>query len=93
MGRTKGRYRAEFEVGEQVCIANREFLLRFIAEWKYHHPLQPEQVAYADKIATVRSVGFYHGGDELYTLFDVPGIWNEACLRPLRQEPTKSEDL
>src|SRR5690349_7841938 len=81
MGRTKGPYRAEFEIGEKVQIADREFLLNFISEWKYHHPLQPEQLAYADQIASVQSVGFYHGGDEVYTLFHIPGIWNEECLR------------
>jgi hypothetical protein len=81
MGRTKGPYRAEFEIGEKVQIADREFLLKFISEWKYHHPLQPEQLAYADQIATVQSVGFYHGGDEVYTLFGISGIWNEECLR------------
>lgn len=28
------------------------------------------------------SVTFYHGGDELYELKGVPGLWHEACLTP-----------
>jgi hypothetical protein len=28
----------------------------------------PEQLEYADRIATVEDVGFYHGGDPLYWL-------------------------
>ena len=26
-------------------------------------------------------VGFYHGGDALYELEGVPGVWHEVCLR------------
>jgi len=33
-------------------------------------------VSYAGKAAEV-------GGDELYKLRDVPGIWNESCLKAL----------
>jgi hypothetical protein len=25
-------------------------------------------------------VGFYHGGDVLYTLDGIPGLWHEQCL-------------
>jgi len=35
---------------------------------------------YAGIQATVKSVGFYHGGDQLYVLEYVPGIWHEICL-------------
>ena len=52
-----------------------------MAEWKYHHKLQPEQLAHADALAEVEKVGFYHGGDVLYNLKNVPGIWHEQCLR------------
>jgi hypothetical protein len=38
---------------------------------------------FADKIAKVKSVGFYHGGDELYELEGVLGTWHEQCLRPV----------
>jgi hypothetical protein len=27
-------------------------------------------------------VAFYHGGDVLYTLDDIPGTWHEACMHP-----------
>jgi hypothetical protein len=36
---------------------------------------------YADRVARVESVGFYHGGDELYKLQGITGIWHEQCLR------------
>ena len=32
------------------------------------------------QIATVDSVGYYFGADELYTLQGIRGIWNEPCL-------------
>jgi hypothetical protein len=28
----------------------------------------------------VVDVGFYHGGDELYHVECMPGIWHESCL-------------
>jgi hypothetical protein len=74
-------YRETFPKGSEVRIANREFLDDFRRAWKYHNKLQDEQLPYADKIATVNSVGYYHGGDVLYELEGVPGIWHEACLR------------
>jgi hypothetical protein len=43
-------------------------------------PLQPEQLAHAGAIAEVEEVGFYHGGDVLYNLKNIPGIWHEQCL-------------
>jgi hypothetical protein len=82
MGKTKGPYQAEFLRGSRVMIADRPFLDHFLNHWKFHHKLQPAQIEFADKIAKVQSVGFYHGGDELYELKDVPGLWHEQCLRP-----------
>jgi len=63
-----------------VLIRDREFLERFMAEWKLHNPLEPSQLAFAGRASSVKSVGYYHGGDELYSLADVPGTWHEACL-------------
>jgi hypothetical protein len=40
------------------------------------------QLEAAGKAAQVKSVGFYHGGDELYELEDLPGLWHEANLEP-----------
>ena len=74
-------YKEAFPVGTDVRIADRAFLDEFKATWEFHHKLLPDQLAYADKQTTVAGVGFYHGGDPVYTLADVPGIWLEQCLR------------
>jgi hypothetical protein len=73
-------YKAIFPEGSKVRIAATAVLEEFQKTWKYHHPLQPEQLQFAGVTAVVKSVGFYHGGDQLYVLEDVPGIWNEPCL-------------
>jgi hypothetical protein len=80
MGRTKGYYREEFPAGSVVRIASRPALEKFIAGWKFHHPLDPSQLQFAGYPAEVERVSFYHGGDELYELKGVPGVWHEACL-------------
>lgn len=80
MGKTKGPYQEEFPEGSTVQIADRAFPEDFLKKWKLHHELDPQQLIYANKIAKVKSVGFYHGGDELYELNGVPGIWHERCL-------------
>ena len=74
-------YKESFPVGSDVRIAAVEELEQFRREWRYHHPLEAEQVSFAGRAATVATVGFYHGGDVLYTLEDIPGIWHECCLR------------
>ena len=81
MGKTKGPYNIEFPKGTRVRIASRPELERFQQEWRYHNPLQPEQLAFADHVSTVARIGFYHGGDELYWFHDIPGTWHECCLR------------
>jgi hypothetical protein len=83
MGKTKGPYNEEFPQGTKVKIAGRNFLEDFHRTWKYHHRLEPEQFGFVDKIANVKSVGFYHGGDELYELDGVPGLWHEVYLRAI----------
>jgi hypothetical protein len=80
MGKTKGLNKAEFEVGAEVRIADRAFLERFLEEGQYHNELETEQLAYADRVARVKSVAFFHGGDEIYTLEEIPGVWHEECL-------------
>jgi hypothetical protein len=80
MGVTKGRYQEEFSVGSFVRVADRRTLDDFLTKWKYHHPLEPGQLEFANVRAKIASVGFYHGGDELYELEGVPGIWHESCL-------------
>lgn len=80
MGTQNGPYKADFPEGSSVRIKPREALDDFLRTWKYHDPIKDFQLKYAGQIAIVRSVGFYFGGDELYTLEGVPGIWNECCL-------------
>lgn len=76
-----GPYEAEYKAGDSVRIASQDVLLRFMREWRYHHPLHEEQVGYAGTISRVMDVGFYHGGDPLYRLEDVPGYWHEEHLQ------------
>jgi hypothetical protein len=78
-----GAYKENFPKGSRVRIADRAFLENFLATWKYHNKLQADQLGYADREATVKEIGYYHGGDVLYKLDGVPGTWHEACLRPL----------
>lgn len=84
MGKTKGPYKEEFPKGSRVKIASRSTLEEFLKTWRLHNKLQPEQLEYAGQVAEVDSIGFYHGGDELYKLKGVPGIWHEQCLEAAR---------
>jgi hypothetical protein len=83
MGKTKGLNNAEFELGTEVRIADRAFLEEFLEAGQYHNELEPEQLAYAGRTAKVRNVSFFHGGDEIYTLEGIPGVWHEECLTAL----------
>jgi hypothetical protein len=74
-------YKEKFAVGTMVRVADRPSLENFKRTWKYHHPIDLSQFAHADALAKVESVGFYHGGDVLYRLDGIPGIWHEECLR------------
>jgi len=80
MGKRNGLYAVDFPAGSKVRIKSREYLEEFQRTWKFHHPLQDSQLEYAGITATVQSVSSYHGGDELYYLENVPGVWNEPCL-------------
>jgi hypothetical protein len=75
-------YKATFPEGSKVRVISKAALETFRLDWKYHHKLEPEQMEYAGATATVKSVSFYHGGDQLYVLENIPGIWNEPCLEP-----------
>jgi len=74
-------YTEKFPVGSEVRIGDEDFLAGFLRSWKFHHPLDPGQIFFAGKAAKVEKVGFFHGGDVLYNLCGVPGIWHEECLR------------
>jgi hypothetical protein len=69
-----------FPKGSKARVADRATLENFLATWKYHHKLRPDQLEYADQVATVASVGFYHGGDPVYELEGLPGLWLDQCL-------------
>jgi hypothetical protein len=73
-------YKAKFPKGSKVRIIPTDALETFARDWKFHHKLRPEQMEYAGATAIVKEVSFYHGGDQLYVLENIPGIWNEPCL-------------
>ncbi len=74
-------YQELYPEGSKVRVADRGILLTFQREWALHHELAPEQIEFAGRVAVVRTVEYYHGGDVLYRLDGVPGTWHEACLR------------
>ncbi len=73
-------------VGTKVRIADLPVLKDFKAQWRLHHPLDPIQLEFAGQTAKVVTVGFYHGGDELYEMEGIPGIWHEACIELAENE-------
>ena len=81
MGKTKGLNNAEFTVGTEIQIADRAFLESFLEAGQYHNELEPEQLEFAGRVAKVKEVSFFHGGDEIYSLEGIPGVWHEECLR------------
>jgi hypothetical protein len=80
VGKTKGLNNVEFAVGSEVRIADRPFLESFLEAGQYHNELEPEQLDYAGHVAKVKEVTFFHGGDEIYALEGIPGVWHEECL-------------
>jgi hypothetical protein len=73
-------YHPRFSPDEPVRIANRATLDEFFRSYKLHHPLQVVQLEYAGQIAKVIRASMYHGGDQLYELKGIPGIWHENLL-------------
>jgi len=76
-------YQNRFLKGSRVRIVPRPALDQFRSTWKLHHPLIDEQLLFAGEPTTIAKVGFYHGGDVVYELHGVPGIWHEVCLEEL----------
>jgi hypothetical protein len=74
-------YHARYPAGSTVKIASRKILDDFFLSWRYHHKLVQQQFEFSDRVVEVKSIGFYHGGDVLYELVGVPGIWHEQCLQ------------
>ena len=75
-------YQELYPQGSSIKIASRQELEEFFSAWRFHHQLEAKQLAYAGRCARVIKIGFYHGGDVLYELENIPGIWHESCLRP-----------
>jgi hypothetical protein len=73
-------YQEQFPKDSLVRVKDQAMLELFKKEWLYHNPLNSAQLIYAGKEGKVVGVGFYHGGDVLYTLESMPGIWREQCL-------------
>jgi hypothetical protein len=86
-------YKATFPEGSSVRVIPRAALEKFAREWTYHHKLLPEQMEFAGVTAIVKEVTFYHGGDQLYVLENLPGIWNEPCLESLDPRKENEHDL
>lgn len=75
-------YKEAYPKGSRIRIASRATLKEFRRNWKHHHRLKWWQLWYADRVTVVTRVSYYHGGDTLYSLGNVPGIWHESCLLP-----------
>lgn len=71
-------------------IVDRGRLEEFARTWKYHHPLAPEQMAFAGSEVVVGKVGMYHGGDQLYEFPGIPGYWHEELLEAVPEPPLKT---
>jgi hypothetical protein len=71
---------AKYPVGSKVQVADRAVLEDFFANWTLHNKLKRGQLEYAGKVAKVKRSYMYHGGDILYELKGIPGIWHEQCL-------------
>jgi hypothetical protein len=75
-------YQERYLAGTNIRIGSVERLLEFKRTWKYHHPISDEQIKAAGKVAKVKGASFYHGGDVLYALEGIGGIWHEQVLDP-----------
>jgi hypothetical protein len=73
-------YHEAFRVGEKIRIKSKEYLLNFKKSWKYHNNITNDQIEYGGQEVYVDRIGAYHGGNLLYELKDVPGVWHEQLL-------------
>jgi hypothetical protein len=71
---------AKHAMGALVRVAAARDLEEFLLTWKLHHPLRPEQLHYGGQTARVVRSMMYLGGDVLYELDGIPGIWHEKCV-------------
>ena len=70
----------KIQSGDLVKIADRASLEDFARTWKLHHPLNPDQLQFAGQVAKILESSMYHGGDILYQLHDIPGVWHQGLL-------------
>jgi hypothetical protein len=73
-------YQEQFPLGSRVRVKARPFLEQFQREWRYHHSDFRRSSRCRWGTDTIKGVGFYHGGDVLYELSQIPGTWHEVCL-------------
>jgi hypothetical protein len=71
---------AKYPKGALVRVVSTRDLEAFLRTWKFHHPLRLEQLQYGGQTAQVVRSMMYHGGDVLYELDGIPGIWHEPCV-------------
>jgi hypothetical protein len=83
-------YQELFPKGSKVRVKDRATLEAFKVEWRWHHPLEGSQLDFAGESGRVASIGFYHGGDVVYWLDGIPGVWHERFLEVLGAEERDS---
>jgi hypothetical protein len=80
---------AKFRDGTTIHLAERATLDEFFRTYDGHHRLEANQLESGGKVAIVRASYMYHGGDMLYELEGLPGLWHEQLLGPA-QSPTSN---
>ena len=55
-------YTAKYAIGSIIRIAPRVELERFLDTWRFHNPLRPEQLRYADEVHRIIDVSFIMEG-------------------------------
>lgn len=73
-------YEGRYMPGDRVRVRSRADLEDFARLWRWHHPIQEHQLDAAGRVFEIEDVGYYHGGDPLYTLRGIAGEWHEDCL-------------
>jgi len=73
-------YHPIFKKGDKIKINDKDYLLNFQRTWKYHHNITDDQIKYAERLAAVKDVYIYHGGEVMYALKSIPGIWLEQLI-------------
>jgi hypothetical protein len=53
-----GAYKENFPTGSMIRSVNSEQLAEFARTWKFHHPLQPEQMKFADERLKLQGLRF-----------------------------------